>query len=155
MMPFGWWPLAGGFGLTSALIAWSDLKEGWLYMWEMYPAALGVGIFYWRLGTAALPASITAVILIAFSLPMTYGILWYFDRRAKTRDQDHAISTKGDYLVLALFSFWPVAWPYVMIGAFTIAYVGMRTRFFNRGKHPPLAGLMGLVCLLYLAVIFA
>ncbi|MDG6968279.1 MAG: hypothetical protein JRN50_02335 [Nitrososphaerota archaeon] len=154
MLSAGWLPLALGLGATSVLIAYTDLRRGWLYLSHFVPAGLGIAWFAYRIPFSLL----TWGILAATSVPVTYATLKFFEwekaramKKAGRETEPSMVSTGGDYLAMALFAFWPYAWSYVVVGACILAFLGAQARWWNVGKRgAPLAGLMGVSFLAWL-----
>lgn len=154
MFPIGWYPLLLGLGATSVLTAWSDLKTGYMKLWEWYPAFAGVAWFYYGLSFEGV---LTGLLLALVSVPVAWTTLKFFDwrrRKQSTKEGREAepsmLSTKGDYLAMAVYAFWPFAWTYVVTGAVILAYLGAQAKWWNVGRRgAPLAGLMGICFLGY------
>jgi len=145
MIEAGFYPLVGGLGITSCLIAWSDLRTGWLTAWYFGPALVGMGVFYQT------SLNLTSFLFVgATALFMVVGT-WLTLKLAHRKNEDSALVGKGDYLAVAVFSFWPAMVIYAMMLALMFGIAGFRFNWWNRGlRGIPLAGLMGIFCLIYI-----
>lgn len=152
MIATGLYPLVGGLASTSLLIAYSDIRHGWFNPLYLGPGVGGISLFValtqeWPL--MALGA-MTAVLMVGGTWLTLKAVPW-ITLHIFHRTQDSSQVAKGDYIVLALFSLWPEMVVYAGTLAVVWGIAGFRFGWWNRGLRTiPLAGLMGVFCVLYI-----
>lgn len=141
----GFYPLVVGLGVTSILVAYEDMRTGGIHNYDWLPALIGAAYFY-------LTSGLPSLLFSGFLALAMVGGTWATLKIVKKRNQDAAVVGQGDYIAVALFSFWPVMVVYVIVYALTVGIAGFYLKWWNRGlRGIPLAGLMGIFCLLYIA----
>ena len=149
MIPAGFYPLVLGLGATSVFIAYFDLlKGGRIPIWCWLPGTVLMAAFL------ATGTGLTGFLLGGFFAVLTLPSTWLTLKYVKRRKEDPTKIGAGDYFTLALFSFWPQMIVYVVIYSLTAGIIGKQVHLWDRGARGiPLAGLMGVFCLAYIAYI--
>jgi hypothetical protein len=120
------------------------MSRGEIYHWQWVPAIVGIGYFYLT------SESLDLIFLAGLTAIMMSLATWATLKIAHRKNEDSALIGKGDYLVIILFSFWPDMVVLALTLGLLVGITGFHYRIWNRGlRGIPLAGLMGLFCIMY------